>query len=95
MDIAAHMGWVSGAYQKSDGSIVFLYFVENLNREDPAMNENHNLILKQSKKVCDESQSVRDNAKIVTAESAEAVEPKREAMIKSRLRRRKRTVIIK
>jgi len=70
-------------------------FCRKPNREDPAMNENHNLILKQSKKVCDESQSVRDNAKIVTAESAEAVEPKREAMIKSRLRRRKRTVIIK
>jgi hypothetical protein len=59
------------------------------------MNEDNKSILKQSKKVCDESQSVRDNAKIVTTESAEAVEPTREAMIKSRLRRRKRTVIIK
>ena len=59
------------------------------------MNEDNKSILKQSKKVCDESQSVRDNAKIVTTESAETVEPTREAMIKSRLRRRKRTVIIK
>ena len=95
MDIAAHMGWVSGAYQKSDGSIVFLYFFASLNREDPAMNENHNLILKQSKKVCDESQSLRDNAKIITAESAEAVEQARQAIINPRLRRRRRTVIIK
>ncbi len=59
------------------------------------MNEDQKLISKQSKKVCDESQSVRDNAKIVTAESAEAVEPTRQAIMKSRLRRRKRTVIIK
>jgi hypothetical protein len=59
------------------------------------MKEDHKSSLKQSKKVCDESQSLRDNAKIITAESAEAVEQARQGVIKSRLRRRKRTVIIK
>jgi hypothetical protein len=59
------------------------------------MNEDHKSILKQSKKVCDESQSLRDNAKIFTAESAEAVEQARQAIINPRLRRRRRTVIIK
>ena len=59
------------------------------------MNEDHKLILKQSKKVCDTSQSPRDNAKSITAESAKAVEPERQAIIQSRIRRRKRTVIIK
>lgn len=59
------------------------------------MKEDYKSILQQSKKVCDESQSLRDNAKIITAESGEAVEQARQALIKSRLRRRKRTVIIK
>ena len=59
------------------------------------MNEDHKPILEKSKKVCEESQSLRDNAKIITAESGEAVEQARQAIIKSRLRRRKRTVIIK
>jgi len=63
--------------------------------KDPAMNEDDKSILKQSKKVHDESQSLRDNAKIITGESAGAVEQARQAIIKLRLRRRKRTVIIK
>ena len=59
------------------------------------MNEDYKSILQQSEKVCDESQSLRDNAKIITAESGEVMEQARQAIIKSRLRRRKRTVIIK
>ena len=59
------------------------------------MNEDHKAILKQSKKAGDESQSLPDNAKIITAESDEAAEQARQAIIKSRLRRRKRTIIIK
>jgi hypothetical protein len=59
------------------------------------MNEDHKSILKQSEKVCDKSQSLSDNAKIITAESAEAVEQARQAIINPRLRRRRRTVIIK
>ena len=65
------------------------------NREGPAMDDDHKPILETSKKVCEDSQSLRDNAKIITAESGEAVEQARQAIIKSRLRRRKRTVIIK
>ena len=64
-------------------------------KRGPAMNEDHKSILQQSEKVCDESQSLRDNAKIITAESGEAAEQARQAIIKSRLRRKKRTVIIK
>jgi len=60
------------------------------------MNEDHKAILQQSKRAGDESQSLPDNAKVITAESDEAVEQARQAIIKSRLRRRKRrTVIIK
>ena len=59
------------------------------------MNEDQKSISNESAKDCDESQPLRDNAKIITAESPEAVEPARQAILKSRLRRRKRTVIIK
>lgn len=59
------------------------------------MNKDYQSISKQSKKDCDESQPPRDNRKVITAESPEAVELARQAIIKSRLRRRKRTVIIK
>jgi len=57
------------------------------------MNEDRKSISEQSKKVQAESQSPRDNVKI--GESAEALEQKRQALIKSRMRRRKRSVIIK
>ena len=59
------------------------------------MNEDHKSTFKQSKKVCDESQALGGSEKILTAESGEAVEEARQAIIKSRLRRRKRTIIIK
>lgn len=57
------------------------------------MNEDHKSISQHSKKFHDESQSVSDNAKI--GESAEAMEQARQALIKLRMRRRKRTVVIK
>jgi hypothetical protein len=57
------------------------------------MNEDHKSISQHSKKIHGESQSVSDNAKI--GESAEAMEQARQALIKLRMRRRKRTVVIK
>jgi DNA-binding MltR family transcriptional regulator len=57
------------------------------------MNEDDKTISEQSKNIHDEFQSLSANAKI--AESAEAVEKARQAIIKIRIRRRKRTVIIK
>jgi hypothetical protein len=63
--------------------------------EDTAMNQHHPSISKESKEDCDESQPLRDNGKIITSESADAVELARQTVIKSRLRRKKRTVIIK
>ena len=57
------------------------------------MSEDDETISEQSKKVHNEFQSLSANAKI--AESAEAVEKARQAIIKLRIRRRKRTVIIK
>ena len=63
--------------------------------EKSAMDEDHRSTLNQSKKVCDESQAPRDDAKIITAESVEATEQRRQAIIKLRSRRKKRTVIIK
>jgi hypothetical protein len=59
------------------------------------MNEPHPTISKESKEECDESQPLRDNAKIITSESTEAVELARQAVINSRLRLKKRTVVIK
>ena len=57
------------------------------------MNEDHKSISEHSKKVHDESQSLSANGKI--GESAEAIEQARQALIKLRMRRRKRTVVIK
>jgi hypothetical protein len=57
------------------------------------MNERDKSISEQSKKVHDEFQSLSANAK--EAESDEAREKARQALIKLRQRRRKRTVIIK
>jgi hypothetical protein len=50
---------------------------------------------KQSKELCEESEKLCDKAKIVRAESGEVVEQARQAMIASRLRRKKRMVITK
>jgi hypothetical protein len=57
------------------------------------MNKDHKSILEQSEKPSDESKSLVETAKINTA--AEAVEQPRDTIIKSRKRRRRRTVIIK
>ena len=57
------------------------------------MNEDHKSISEQSNKVNAESQPPRDKVKI--GESVEALEQARQALIKSRMRRRQRTVIIK
>jgi hypothetical protein len=53
------------------------------------MNEDDKSASEQRKTV----QSLSDNAKI--GESAESIEQARQALIKSRIRRRKRTVVIK
>jgi hypothetical protein len=57
------------------------------------MNEYDKPTLEQSKKLHDEFESRKVNARI--AELAEAMEKARQATIKLRKRRRKRTVIIK
>jgi hypothetical protein len=58
-----------------------------------AMNEDDKSASEQCKTVHAESQSLSDHAKI--GESAESIEQARQALIKIRIRRRKRTVIIK
>jgi hypothetical protein len=58
----------------------------------PAMSEDHKSISEQSKKV-QESQSPSDNVKI--GETPEGLEQARQARIQSRMRRKKRRVIIK
>jgi hypothetical protein len=60
------------------------------------MNENDKGMLNQHEKVSDESQSLSDQAKIISQAPTEAVEQEpRRAIIKERSRRRKRTVIIR
>ena len=58
-----------------------------------AMNEDDKSASEQRKTVHDESQSLSGNAKV--GESNEALERARRALIKLRIRQRKRTVIIK
>jgi hypothetical protein len=59
----------------------------------PLMNKDHKSILQPSEKLSNESKSLVETEKIITA--AEVVEQARDAIIKSRKRRRRRIVIIK